>query len=734
MTPQRGDDLNTALSLHQTGRLGEAAEIYRRILADDPLHPDALHLLGVLSHQEGDSARAVDWIGRAIAVRPSVAVFHANLAEAYRALGQLDRAIGCCRTALRLQPACAEAANNLGLIYLQQNKIEEARAQFELAVRLNPHFALAHNNLGNAFRLGGDEERAIASFRLALQEHPDLGEAHSNLGQLLLERHDLEAALHHCREAVRLQPNTAEAHNNLGNVLRRKGQLIEARASYAEALRLNPDLALTYGNMGQVLQEDGSLEEAVTWYRQALDLDPNSARLHCFLGSAFEEQEEFDGAADEYQKALRLDPEFAEAYNGLGWVRHEQGAYEQAREYFESALRLRSDFPIAQSNYASLLVELGEFASAEKIYRDVIERRPESVAAHAQLAVLLRGKLNAEDEAALRQLLADPNLTDHQRMHLHFGLAQVCDARTNHREAAEQLQLANALKSQWQQRAKQAYDPDNHHRFIDGLISAFSPELFSRLHGAGLDTELPLFIVGLPRSGTTLTEQILAHHSRVFGAGELTFARKSFLAIDENSATDDDALQKSVHLSANDLHRLGRVHLEQLRSLHASAARIVDKMPDNYMYLGLLSLLFPKARFIYCRRDLRDVAVSCWMTHFRHIRWANDLDHIRSRFEEHLRIMDHWRRVLPVPVLEVDYEELVADLEGVARRMLAWCGLDWEPACLAFHEVQRPVRTASVTQVRQPLYTRSVARWKRYEPFLGSFFERLLSARIPPKC
>jgi hypothetical protein len=148
-------------------------------------------------------------------------------------------------------------------------------------------------------------------------------------------------------------------------------------------------------------------------------------------------------------------------------------------------------------------------------------------------------------------------------------------------------------------------------------------------------------------------------------------------------------------------------------------------MPGNYLYLGLLAALFPRAKFIHCRRDLRDVAVSCWMTQFRQIRWASDREHIAARFQDYLRLMEHWRRVLPVPVLEVVYEETVADLEGAARRLVAWCGLDWEPACLSFHEAKRPVRTASVAQVRQPIYRRSLARWKNYEGALASLFARL---------
>lgn len=177
---------------------------------------------------------------------------------------------------------------------------------------------------------------------------------------------------------------------------------------------------------------------------------------------------------------------------------------------------------------------------------------------------------------------------------------------------------------------------------------------------------------------------------------------------------------------------MGRIagrHLERLRELNAEKARVADKMPDNYLYLGLLAMLFPRAKFIHCRRDLRDIVVSCWMTNFRSIRWASAPDHIASRFHEYQRLMEHWCKVLPVQVLEVDYEEMVADLDGVARRLVDFCGLDWEPGCLKFHEGKRPVRTASVSQVRQPIYNRSVARWKHYQQVLAPLFDRILQAR-----
>ena len=191
------------------------------------------------------------------------------------------------------------------------------------------------------------------------------------------------------------------------------------------------------------------------------------------------------------------------------------------------------------------------------------------------------------------------------------------------------------------------------------------------------------------------------------------------------------AFDSPAGLNVASVEGLASRYLERLNEIDAAAPRIADKMPDNYQLLGFLAMLFPRAKFIHCRRDLRDVALSCWITNFSHIRWASDFEHIAARFRDYQRLMQHWRQVLPVPLLEIDYEETVADLEGVARRLVAWCELEWEPACLAFYQGQQPIRTASVTQVRQPIYTRSVARWKNYEKSLEPLFVKLAQLMNP---
>jgi tetratricopeptide (TPR) repeat protein len=727
--------LTQAFALHQSGQLASAADLYRAVLTDDPNNADALHLLGVVHHQQGDHSRATELIGRAVVVRPSIPGFHVNLAEAYRALGQLERAAGCCRTALRLWPDYPEAHGNLGLALLGLRRHQEAITHFHRALELRPDTAVVHSNLAIALRELNQLDEALTHFRRAVELDPHSPSARSNLGQILLDRGEAAEALPHCREAIRLQPDLAPLHHNLGAALRALGEFIDARAAYLEAIRLDSNLARSHAHLGQVLHQEGQLGDAVVWLKQAVELEPGNAVFWSSLAEVHAEREEHGEAIACWQRGLALEPEQAVAHNGLAWSLQEEGQLAEAGEHYRTALRLQPDFPAVYLNLGGLHEELGELAEAETAVRTALRLQPDFVLPHARLATLLGGKLPDADLAALEERLTDTQLTDEVRASLLFGQAMVLDARREFARAAEALRQANALMRTWGQRRQRDYVPAEHERFVDGLLHVFNQEFFDRVSGLGLATRRPVFVFGLPRSGTSLIEQVLASHSRVHGAGELRLARQSFESIPATLGRSALPMDCVPQLDGATLQRLAEQHEGRLRALAGSTAeRVVDKMPDNYMYLGLLAALFPQAQFIHCRRDLRDVAVSCWMTNFRSIRWANEPMHITSRFGQYRRLMEHWRTVLPVPMVEVDYEETVSDLEGVARRLLTACGLEWEPACLEFHRTRRPVRTASVTQVRQPVYTQSVARWKNYERELAELFDALpVSEEVPSR-
>jgi Flp pilus assembly protein TadD len=523
-----------------------------------------------------------------------------------------------------------------------------------------------------------------------------------------------------------LQPDLAPAHHNLGNALRAMGRLVDARSAYLEAIRLDENLALSHAHLGLVLQQDGQLSDGLVWLKQAVELEPSRADLWEFLADLYMELEEFTEAVPCWEKALALEPERPSAHSGLGWALHEEGRSAEAGKAFRRALQLRPDFAAARMSLGGLHEESGEMAEAETAFREALDLQPTFALPHARLATLLRGKLSEADLSALEGRLADPKLADGPRARLLFALSHVLDGRGEFARAAECMQLANALSVAMARKQKREYAPIDHERFVDKLLLAFGPDFYSRARGAGSDTRLPVFVFGLPRSGTTLVEQVLASHSRVYGAGELRLARQTFEAIPSILGRADTPLVCVPDLDAAAIQRMAERHLEGLQALDGKPVeRVVDKMPDNYLYLGLLAALFPQAAFIHCRRDLRDVAVSCWMTDFRSIRWANDPEHLATRFQQYRRLMQHWQTVLPVPVHEVVYEGLIDDFENEARRLLAACGLEWEPACGRFHETARPVRTASVTQVRQPLYRRALARWKHYEVPLANLFARL---------
>jgi len=552
-----------------------------------------------------------------------VAAYHATLAAAFWAIGQLDHSLRAYRSALELQPDHPDYHCNLGATLIDLGAVDEASTHFREAIRLRPGFAAAHNNLANALRLLGDRVSAIEHFRKAVQLDPISAEARSNLGEMLLELGEPAEALTHCREAVRLRPDFP--------------------------------LALTI--LGNVLQELGRLDEAQACFRQAIGQQPNLAGPHAALGGLLEELGDFDRSERELREALRHDP-----------------------------------------RHAGTL---------------------------ARLATRLREKLPDADRSAIEARLADPGLPAQARWTLQFGLAQVDDARGEFQQAADRASQANSLQqTDFEERGK-TYDSGAHRALVERLLATFTTDHFWRVRGFGLPTRRPVFVVGLPRSGTTLVEQVLASHPGVFGAGELRLVWEILDLLPQAAGSDAPPLDCIAQLDQKAARALAQRHESELLAMSGSADRVVDKMPENTLYLGWIATLFPLAILIYCRRDLRDVACSCWMTHLAHVRWACDPDHIATRINDHLRLMDHWHQVLPIPILEVDYESMVADPEREARELVAWCGLDWDPACLNFHEHRRPVRTASAAQVRQPVHSRSVGRWKNYEGPLATLFAKI---------
>jgi tetratricopeptide (TPR) repeat protein len=600
--------------------------------------------------------------------------------------GRLQAAEQIYRQILAAQPDHAEAWHLSGIIACQAGKHAVAIECLQRAIALDGTKAAFHSNLGNVFHDQGRHEEAVECYRRALE----------------------------------LEPSHVEAHNNLGNALKDRGKLEEAAKCYRRALELKPDSAEIGYNLAIALTELGELDEAVERSHRVLQLRPNFAEAHNNLGNALKQQGKLDEAVACYRVALELKPSSVEAHN-LGTVLMYQGKMNEAVECFRQVVQ-REFRTVAGNDPQRRPAVAGQPAAQVSRWKAGQNNLCE---AFCQLATILRERLPEEDLRAMRQLASSPDLGDEGRAALNFGLAEALDARADFAAAAQCLREANAAALASMQLRAPGHSPSDHAAFISGVIAAFTPQFFARTSGFGLETELPVFIVGLPRTGTTLVEQVLASHSHVFAGGELRYCDDTFQALPAAMRRNDAPLECLPDIDRQTAFVLAERHAERLRTLGGKALRVVDKMPRNYQHLGLIRVLFPQAQVIHCRRDLRDVALSCWMTHFASLPWACDPRHIVSYFQEYARLTDHWRTVLPSPPLVVDYERMVEDLETTARRIIAWCGLAWEDRCLRFHETPRAVQTASKTQVRRPIYKTSVGRWRNYEPWLGELFSRL---------
>jgi len=640
--------LNLARRHHRAGQLGEAEKVYRRVLQEQPNHPEALHLLGALVGQRGDIESAIDLIRRSIA----------------------------------LNGHDAEAHRNLGVLMAKQGRFEEAFVALSRTVQLQPDDLHAHHNLAKVLTAQGKWDDALAAYRRVIQLKPNFAQVHNDVGYILGRQARYEEAIAAFSTAILLQPNLALAHFGLGNVYRATGHSKEALASYREAVRIMPDLLEAYTSMAILLAKEHQFEEAMACHVRAVQLKPNSALADEALGWIMLHRNGAASAIDRFRRAVATDPNLMGAWNSLGLALQYGGRFEEAAECF----------------------------------RHILSVRPDSAIAHKEL---LDGSKETSDTQIepLKNLLLQPNLSISERISGEFALGTALDRAQRFDEAFSHFALANTLEKQQRASIGETYDANGFHARVNRLIEVFTPEFFKHHRSWGDPLELPVFVVGMPRSGTTLAQQIAASHPQVYGAGELSGIFQISKTLDSTDAAQWNA--DSVKEAANQ-------HRDYLRRLNDRASRIIDKMPANLYYLGLIAVLFPRARVILCRRDARDTCLSCYFQSFSGGNiFSYDLANCGHHHRENDRLADHWRRVLPMAMLEFTYEEVVADLEGQSRRLIDFLGVPWDPACLEFYRTKTTVLTSSVWQVRQPIYQSSVGRWRHYERHLGSLLKAL---------
>jgi tetratricopeptide (TPR) repeat protein len=564
-----------------------------------------------------------------------------------------------------------------------------------------------------AARRYADMEAMAADLTLA---HPQAGLAWKALGVARsLQDKDALAAF---ERAARLLPLDPESHNNLGAALRRAGRLEEAVVCYTRTLDILPTSAEVWNNLGNALRDLGRCKEAVDAFRRALESKPAFAKAHNNLGNALQDLGSADDAMASYRRALALDPGYAEAHYNLGCALRLQTRAREAEACCRRALEIDPNYVAAVLLLAELQSDRGQFADAEATYRRALAIEPESPEAWAGLAGLKR--MTGADAEWLReaQRIAGLPLAPRRELPLRYALGKYFDDVADYERAFANYRRANELARMGRPR----YDRRLVTEGVDRLIEAYAEDWVCRPRPRANPSERPVFIVGMPRSGTTLAEQILASHGAVFGAGELPFWNT---AASRHAAAGVASDEEAALLST-----LADEYLDLLEGLSADASRVVDKMPGNSLYLGLLYAALPKARIIHLQRDPLDTCLSIYFQNFSAAHpYANDLEDLAHYYREHVRIMEHWRRTLPPGVmLEVSYEALVHDPQATSQTMMEFIGLPWDAGCLDLQRGTRHVSTFSKWQARQEVSTASVERWRHYERFIGPLQALLVEA------
>ena len=500
------------------------------------------------------------------------------------------------------------------------------------------------------------------------------------LGAVLNQLGRIPESLVAKEKAVKLSPNDAEAHNNLGNTLKELGRLEESEVSYNQAIALKPDFAGAYNNLGNTLQELEKLNEAVASYKQSISLKPDFAEAHYNLGITLKELGKLEDSLASCTQAIALKPNYAEAHNNLG----------------------------------NTLKELGRLEESEVSYNQAIALKPDYAEVHRMLTSMKKFDSQDEQYSKMLEVYLDKNISEEQLCHINFGLAKAHEDLGNFEQAYTHYDEGNMLRKKLLN-----YDINQDVELFRKIKSACYQIVQKSLEPEKLSKNLmPIFIVGMPRSGTTLVEQIISSHSQVTGAGELNFAKQfgSDIATGITEANNETLL--------NFRHN----YLNKLRNVSNGNLIVTDKMPQNFHYIGLLAAVFPEAKIVHVKRN---PAAVCWANYkqyfeSKNIGYCYAIDDVISYHKLYENLMVFWSNTLSKKIYNLDYEQLTVNQESETRQLIEYLGVDWDENCLSPQNNTRRVSTASNVQIRQKVYQDSSEQWKKYQPFLNGAFDGLL--------
>ena len=631
------------------------------------------------------------------------------------------RAEELCRDYLTQHPGCTDHLRLLGHALMKQKRLPEAEDQLRFALSINPDFPQLHEDLGSVLAMQKRFEEAIPELERAIQLQPRLPLAHKKLGQALVEVGRGEEADDAFQIYLDSEPNRAKVTRGVEHL--RAERTEEAIEAFRTILRDSPnDVNAMRFLASAYRQAEKNIDDAEALLRRATQTAPDFVDAWLALGSVLLEQLKYMEAIEAYKKATQLAPENAEAWGGLG------GAYavamypDEGAKAFARSIELDPNVPNVLTGYAHILKTLGDQAGALKAYRAAIKSRPGFGEVYWSMANLKIFNFEEEEVRDMQEQLERDDLGEETIIHFHFALAKAFEDKKDYEQAWHHYHTGNQRQRMTVKHA--ALEMENRHAAIR---TVYNKEFLEERSGNGFDAPDPIFIVGLPRSGSTLVEQILASHSQVEGTSELPVLGRMSALIGQYRTDGVNYPEAAIDLRDRDWRAYGQQYIEDSqRHRLTDKPFFTDKMPNNFPHVGLVHLILPNAKVINARRHPFDSCLGSYKQLFASGQnFTYDMFDLAHYYELYDSMMKHWQRVLPGKVLDVHYEETVTGLEDQVRRILDHCELTFEQSCVDFHKTERAVKTASSEQVRQPIYTGALGTWRHYEKHLDIWNEQL---------
>ena len=542
------------------------------------------------------------------------------------------------------------------------------------------------------------------------------------LGVTLQGQGRLQDAIESYDRAIQLKPDYVDAYYNRGIALKDTGQPEQAVESYEMAIRFKPDYAEAYNNRGIALKEIGQRELALESFEMAIQLKPDYAEAYNNRGNELKKLGQPDEALGSYEKAIRLRPDYAEAYNNHGNAHKDLGQLDQALESYEKAIRFRPDYAEAYSNRGVALKETGQLELALENFEIAIQLKPDYAEAHRNLSTIKKFKPDDPQIVVMESLYTEANLNKSNRIQLSFSLAKAYEDLGDYDKSFNYLVEGNCLRKK-----ELNYNIDNDRRLIAKVREIFSAgSLFPDIVPDRNRSIQPVFILGMPRSGTSLVEQIIASHSKAHGSGELETMNKLILPILSNFP-DHNIDRHKYEISQNEINIIRNRYLEALPAMRLPEKIVTDKMPLNFRWIGFILSAFPDAKIIHLNRDPR---ATCWSIYKQYFTvkgngYAYDLADLAEFYRLYTDLMLFWREQFPSSIYDICYENLTENQKEETYKLLSFCDLDWEEQCLDFHKTKRVVTTASDVQVRKKMYKGSSEAWRKYEEHIQPLLKAL---------